>query len=184
MDGHGPKIVAVLMVLALVAVAVPILNMVERTKVQGVLNEYFTGQNAHILADKKQVEDYLYTTIEAIVGEEADMEAIMYAYSGTVPLDLIDDPSRVPSLPGINKSAGYYEVSAMVVRVYWVQKKLIAQKLDDDGNAVGKCFYCPADALAERVLFVPREKLGDSYRPPTGDLEFVKDPGLLFEQFR
>lgn len=183
MDGHGPKVVALLMVLAVAATVVPIMNVVEATKVQGVLNDYLTQQNAHILYDKKQIEDYFYDTIEPIVGEGADMEVIMYAYQSTVPTDVVEDPSRIPNLPGIKKSAGYYEVSALIVRVYWVQKKLVADKFSDDGVPMGKCFYCEKDALAERILFVQREKLGDAYRPPTSDLEFVRDPWLLFEQF-
>jgi len=172
------------MILALAAIVVPILNLVEATQVQGVLNDYLTQSNAHIIADKKQVEDYLYSEIEARVGTDADMEVIMYAYSGTIPTDTVADPSRIPNLPGIKKNAGYYQVSALVVRVYWVQKKLVADKLDEDGEPMGRCFYCGADALAERVLFVQQHQFGDAYRPPTADLEFVQDPALLFDQFR
>ena len=172
------------MILALAAIVVPILNLVEATQVQGALNDYLTQSNAHIVADKKKVEDDLYTEIEKIVGTEADMEVIMYAYNGTVPIDTIADPSRIPNLPGITKSAGYYQVSALVVRVYWVQKKLVADKLDENGEPMGRCFYCGADALSEKVLFVPKDQLGNAHRPPTADLEFVQDPALLFERFR
>ncbi len=184
MEGNGPKVVAVLMILAVAAVVVPILNLVETTKVQGMLNDYLTQGNIHIIKDKKQVEDYLYTETEAIVGTDANMEVIMYTYRGTVPADAVADPSRVPNLPGIKKNAGYFQVSALVVRIYWVQKKLVADKLDEDGDPMGRCFYCGADALAEKVLFVPEERLGSAYRPATADLEFVQDPALLFSRFR
>lgn len=183
MEGTAPKLVAALMVLCLAALVVPILNMVEKTKVQGVLNDYLTTSNAHILGNKKGVEDYLYDNIEAIVGTDKNSEIIMYSYQGTVPIEVIPDPSKVPNLPGIRKHAGYYEVSALVTRAYWVQKKLVADKLDNDGNPIGRCVYCEADALAERILFVPADKLGHNYRPPGSDLSFVQDPGLLFEQF-
>ena len=183
MEGNAPKIVAILMLASLAAVVVPILNMVETTKVQGVLNEYLTQGNEHILGNRKQIEDYLYESVEAIVGTDKNAEVIMYAYSGTIPVELVPNPNKVPNLSGIKKHPGYYEVSALITRVYWVQKKLVADKIDDDGNPVGKCVYCASDALAERILFVPAQRLGYSYRPPSSDLEFMQDPGLLFEQF-
>jgi len=182
-EGTAPKVVAILMILAVAALVVPILNLVEKTKVQGIVNDYLTLQNGHILKEKKVVEDYLYDTIEETIGTDKDAEVIMYAYQGSIPFSLVSEPGKIPNIDGIKKQTGYYQVSALVTRVYWVQQKLIADKLDPDGNPIGKCFMCNADTMIDRVLFIPNERLGTAYRPASSDLDFVQDPSLLFAQF-
>ncbi len=175
------KIVGVLMIVAAAIVVLPILNLAERTRVQGKVNELLTQQNLHAYHDRELIQGMLDSEIRAIIGEDADMEVIMYHYQGMVPVADIEKPERVPSLEGIKKSAAYFEVSALVARVFWVQTKLIGTMRDPDGYPVGSCYFCEDDARAQRIVFVPAQKMGVAYTRPPGDLDFVQDPSMLFD---
>lgn len=175
------KIVGALMIAAIAIMVLPILNTAEKTRVQGKVNELLTQQNIHAYHDRERVQGMLDAEIRAIVGEDANMEVIMYHYQGMVPAADIEKPEDVPSLEGIKKSAAYYEVSALVARVFWVQTKLIGTMRDPDGYPIGSCYFCEDDARAQRIVFVPPEKMGMSYTRPPGDLDFVQDPSMLFE---
>jgi|GEM_PF-5917507 len=175
------KIVGVLMILACAIMVLPILNLAQRTSVQGKLNELLTQQNIHAYHDKERIETMLNAAILDIVGEDARMETILYHYQGMVPMSALKDPSDVPSLEGIKKTAAYFEVSALVVRTFWIQKKLVGTMRDPDGYPIGRCYFCDDDARAQRVVFVPAYKMGNAYTRPPGDLDFVQDPSLLFD---
>jgi len=178
------KIVGLLFILGLVAAGIPIVNLAERTRVQGIVNDYLTQANAHILKDKKQVEDFLYDKIAETVGDDATLEIIQYQFEGLIPANAVADPGAIPNLPGIERRSGYYQVSALITRVYWAQRKLMGERRDEDGNFVGRCYLCPSDTRAERVLFVPAEYLANMYMRAPGDLDFAKHPELLFDQFK
>lgn len=174
------KIVGVLMILAVAIMVLPILNLAERTSVQGKLNDLLTQQNIHVYEDRERTENMINVEVLKIVGEEAQMETILYHYEGTVPMADLEKPEDVPSLEGIKRTAAYFDVSALVVRVFWVQTKLTGTIRDPDGYPVGSCYFCEDDARAQRVVFVPRGKMGMAYVKPPGDLDFVQNPALLF----
>ncbi len=175
------KIVGALMIAAIAIMVLPILNLAEKTRVQGKVNELLTQQNIHVFHDRERVQEMLDADLRSIVGEDANMEVIMYHYQGMVPVADIAKPEKVPSLEGITKSAAYFEVSALVARVFWVQTKLVGTMRDPDGYPIGKCYFCADDARAQRVVFVPAQKMGMSYTRPPGDLDFVQDPSILFD---
>ena len=175
------KIVAALMVGFVALMVVPILNLAERTSVQGRLNELLTQQNTHIFNNRQTVMDILTKDITDIVGEDAKLEIIMYHYTGTVPMADLEHPEDVPGLEGITRTAAYFEVSALVARVFWVQKKLRGTIRDPDGYPIGSCYYCEDDARAQRVVFVPANKMDVAFARPPGDLDFVQNPALLFD---
>ncbi len=175
------KIVGALMILAIGMMVLPILNLAERTSVQGKLNDLLTQQNLHIYHDRETVENMLEKDILAVVGEDAQMELILYHYEGTIPMANLENPEDVPPLEGIKRNAAYLEVSALVVRAFWVQTKLRGTLRDPDGYPIGTCYFCEDDARAQRVVFVPRRKMGMSYVKPPGDLDFVENPSLLFD---
>jgi hypothetical protein len=168
------KIVGLLMVGVVALMVLPILNLAERTSVQGRLNELLTQQNIHVFHDRDVVMKMLQDDILEIVGDDAKMEIILYHYQGTVPGD-------VPALEGIKRTAAYFDVSALVARVFWVQTKLVGTVRDADGYPIGRCYFCEDDARAQRVVFVPPNKMGNAYTRPPGDLDFVQDPSLLFD---
>lgn len=175
------KIVGVLMILAVAACVLPVLNLVERTSVQGKINDLLTQQNIHAYHDQQQIQEMVEREVLEIVGEDANMEVILYHYTGTVPKAQVPEDINVPSLPGIRNTAAYYEVSALVARVFWLQTKLWGQNVDTDGNPIGTCYLCPEDARAQRIVFVPEDKMGQAYLRPASDVDFVKDPVLLLE---
>jgi len=174
------KIVGVLMIAALALLVLPIMNLAEHTRVEGRVNELLTLSNEHILKDRDRVQQMVEDEVFGIVGEDANPEVILYHYQGTVPAAAVADPSSVPNTSGIKKTGGYYDVSALVARVYWVQKKTFGSIRDGDGNVTGKCYFCDDDAMTQRVLFVRPEAVGAAFSRPPGDLDFVQNPELLF----
>ncbi|MCO4769438.1 MAG: hypothetical protein KDA24_05360 [Deltaproteobacteria bacterium] len=176
-----PKVVAGLMVLVLAILTMPILNLAERTRVQGEINDTLTLSNKHILKDRESLLKMLNDQVNDIVGEGANPEVILYQYRGSVPVQDLANPAKVPNTDGVVKRGSYYEVSALVARVFWVQTKLIGTVRDVDGYPVGSCYFCEDDARAQRVLFVDGQALGLAYTNPPGDLDFVQNPAILFD---
>lgn len=175
------KITGALMLGALALLVLPIMNLAETTRVEGAVNDLLTLSNEHLFSDREKVQGMLTDAVLELVGEEANPEVILYHYRGTVPAAAVADPSRVPSTAGIKKTPGYFEVSALVARAYWVQTKTIGSVRDADGRPIGKCYFCSDDQMIQRVLFVRPEAIGTAFGSPPGDLDFVQNPEILFE---
>lgn len=175
------KIVGALMIAALALLILPIINLAETTRVQGAVNDLLTLSNEHLFTDRERVEKMVTEAVVDIVGEDANPEVILYHYQGTVPAAAVSDPGSVPSTAGIRKTPGYYEVSALIARAFWVQTKTFGSIRDVDGNVTGSCYFCADDQRIERVLFVRPEAMGTGFVRPPGDLDFVQNPELLFD---
>jgi hypothetical protein len=159
------KIIFLLFVIACIAGAAPAVNLAERVKVQGALNEYLTLSNAHMLSDRMALEKYLRDQAKQVVGDENRVDVFLYRVSARVPLDKVQKPDQIPAVAGVSKNAGYVEVSALVTRVWWSQRQWwIGQD---------------KDVYAQKILYITADKLGPEYPRPPNDIDFMKNPALL-----
>lgn len=158
------KLIIVVLIAGFAAMLLWGSNVWERQKVTQELNQILSPSNTHTFKDRKGLEDEIWTRIEAVVGEDADVEVELYHYRGRVEASQWD--GVVPRYGGVKVEGSSLTLSALISRVWWTQ------------TILGKR---PTDVHVVKSLFVEPQFMGGSYGSPPDDFAEVQDPVLLLE---
>ncbi len=139
-------------------------NVWEKQKVITQLNEILSPSNVHTFKDRTGLEDEIWTRVEGVVGEDADVEVELYHYRGRIEANEWD--GTVPRYGGVRKEGSSLTLSAVICRVWWTQ------------TIMGKR---PQDVHIVKSMFVEPQFMGGSYGTPPKDFAEVQDPVLLLE---
>lgn len=139
-------------------------NVMEKQSVVTALNEILSPSNTHTFKDRTGLENEIWDRVEAIVGQDAEVEVELYHFQGRV--SAADWNGIIPRYGGVKKEGSSLTLSAIMCRVWWTQ------------TILGKS---PRDAHVVKSLFVEPRVLGSAYSPPPRDFAEVQDPILLLE---